>query len=374
MIDAIPEDLTPPLRLFVVDDNESEQELLELILSEAFPGAAVVRSFDPTLAQGLCDQHGFDCVFLDYNMPQKDGLTLAGELRAAFAHLPIILMTSCGDEMLAASALRHGASDYLPKAKVSTLSVRRTVERSIQTCGQARLIAEQRGELENFAYALAHDFKQPIRQIMIFTEMLSGEILDQDGEVQQHLSFLNAAAGRLGRLVDVMVQYTLLNQPPELADFELGAAVASVRASLSPYLIERGGVLLTPPDLPLVRGNETLMTQALQNLVFNGFHYNRNPSPCVELTVRPQDDAWILEIHDNGVGMEPQYLTEIFKPLFRLHNASEYAGTGLGLTLARKAILAQHGAIWCESRLGVGSVFSVELPRARGGAAREGPG
>ena len=75
-----------------------------------------------------------------------------------------------------------------------------------------RLIDEQRGELENFAYALAHDFKQPIRQITTFTQLISEEIQSDSGEIQQHLTFLGDAARRLGKLVDVMSRYTLLNQ------------------------------------------------------------------------------------------------------------------------------------------------------------------
>ena len=362
---AMPQDFAPPPRqVLVVDDSEAERELMAMTLDAAFPGVAVTRNADPLLTQGLCERQAFDCVLLDYNMPQKDGLTLASELRAAFAHLPIILMTSVGDEMLAASALRHGASDYLPKAKVSVFSIRRTVDRSIQTCGQERLIEEQRSELENFAYALAHDFKQPIRQIITFSQMISEEIGPRGGELQQHLTFLGAAAERLGRLVDVMAQYTLLNQPPELGDIELDDVVASVRASLAPYLAERGAVFLAPTGMPAVRGNETLMAQVLQNLVFNGLHYNESPSPQVELRISLQDGAWVLEVHDDGVGIEPQYLAEIFKPLVRLHNSSEYAGSGLGLTLALKAVLAQQGALWCESCLGAGSVFFVRLPQA----------
>jgi signal transduction histidine kinase len=69
-------------------------------------------------------------------------------------------------------------------------------------------------------------------------------------------------------------------------------------------------------------------------------------------------------VRDDGVGIAPEYLAEIFKPLVRLYTASESPGTGLGLTLARKAVLAQEGVIWCESTLGQGSVFHVRMPAA----------
>jgi light-regulated signal transduction histidine kinase (bacteriophytochrome) len=299
-------------------------------------------------------------------MPDMDGVTLAGELRADYAYLPIVLMTSVGDEMLAAEALRSGASDYIPKSRVTVESIRRIINRSILVSDQARLIDEQQSDLENFAYALAHDFKQPIRQISTFTQLISEEMEGGQSEtLQQHLDFLTVAARRLGKLVDVMLEYNLLNQPPELTNIDVNRALASVRSSLAPYLAERGAELVAPRVAPVVRGNETLMIQVLQNLVMNGLQYNESEVPRVEVTARRRHEHWIIEVKDNGLGIEPQYLAEIFKPLVRLHNASEYPGSGLGLALVRKAVLAQNGSIWCESTPGLGSVFQVRLPAAR---------
>jgi len=364
----------PPLSLLVVDDSEADRELASIALRAAFQDADVHQCADPLAAEQTCDAGDFDCVVLDYNMPRLDGLALASRLREKFAYLPIILMTSVGDEMLVAEALRGGVSDYLPKARISANAFRRTVDRSIHVCGQARIIEEQRGELENFAYALAHDFKQPIRQISTFTRLISDQIRDDaPGDVQQHLGFLGDAARRLSKLVDVMVAYTLLNQPPTIAEFGLASALESVRASLAPYLAERSAEFITLGALPMVLGNETLVIQVVQNLVANGLMYNRSEAPRVEVSAHIEADYCLIEVADNGLGIEAEYLVEIFKPLFRLHTASEYAGTGLGLTLARKAILAQSGAIWCESTPGVGSVFHIRLPAARpaGAPARQ---
>jgi hypothetical protein len=95
-----------------------------------------------------------------------------------------------------------------------------------------------------------------------------------------------------------------------------------------------------------------------------------NSAPRVELTAERSGEHWVIAISDNGVGIEAEYLSDIFKPLVRLHNNSEHPGSGLGLTLARKAVLAQMGAIWCESTPGRGSVFHVRLTAAEGGQTR----
>jgi light-regulated signal transduction histidine kinase (bacteriophytochrome) len=229
-------------------------------------------------------------------------------------------------------------------------------------CDQARVISQQRNELENFAYALAHDFKQPIRQIITFSELISSALCID--EIKQHLSYLSTAAERLGKLVDVMTQYTLLNQPPELSDVDLNTVFSAVRDSLGYFMAEHGGELILSSPAPVLRANETLMIQVVQNLIVNGMLYNRSAHPTVEVSFERDGDKWIVNIRDDGIGINSQYLADIFMPLIRLHNASEFPGSGLGLTLARKAILAQDGAIWCESVPGCGSVFHIRLHAA----------
>jgi signal transduction histidine kinase len=360
--DARPRKMAVRPLLLVVDDSQAERQLIEMTLCASFP-TAEVRSAGPELASEMCAGQAFDCVLVDYNMPKIDGLQLAHRLRTEHSYLATVLMTSFGDETLAAEALRSGVSDYIAKSRINTESLRRAVDRSIKVCSQARLIDEQRQELENFAYALAHDFKQPIRQITTFSEMISQKISENgDSEVLRYLAFLGDAAGRLGRLVDVMSQYTLLNQSPELTDVDLSAVAEGVRTSLAPLLAESGGQFDAPKRLPRIRGHATLMTQVLQNLVINGLRYNTSRAPRVTLSARTHNRHCVIDVRDNGIGIEAGDLTEIFKPLVRLHNTSEYPGAGLGLTLARKAVSAQGGSIWCDSSPGSGSVFHVRVP------------
>jgi signal transduction histidine kinase len=358
-------------RLLTVDDNALEREIMAQTLAMAFPEAEICSVSDPTEVEGLCGKSAFDCVLIDYNMPEMDGLTLARALRAVDSYLPIVMVTSVGDEMLVAEAIRSGISDYIVKSRVAADSMRRIVDRTVRAAMQARLIDQQHEELENFAYALAHDFKQPIRQIITFSQMLADELSGVEvGSAQKHLAFLGHAATRLDALVDVMVQYTLLSQPPKLSAVNLNRVLAAVGASLATLLEERGAEIVAIGRAPSVQGNETLMNQVLQNLIVNGIRYNKSATPRVELSFRRDAEDWVLAIRDNGIGISAEYLADIFKPLIRLHSAKEYPGTGLGLTLARKAILAQQGKIWCESTPGQGSTFFVRLAAGESRAAK----
>ena len=361
--------------ILTVDDSDIDRELITFAVNSAFPDAIVRGVADPRAVERLCADERFDCVMVDYNMPEMDGPTLARRLRAAHAYLPIVLVTSVGDEMLVAEALHDGVSDYVVKSRLTTEAVRRIVDRAIHAATQARLIDQQHEELETFAYALAHDFKQPIRQIITFSQMISDELnAVQSAGVQKHLGFLSHAATRLDNLVDVMVQYTLLSQPPELSNVRLDHVMAAIEASLEPLLRERRGELATLDRKPRFRGNETLMIQVLQNLIVNGLRYNTSAVPRVEVAARREPEAWLISVADNGIGIEPEYLSEIFKPLVRLHGHKDYPGSGLGLTLARKAIQAQNGEIWCESAPGRGSVFHIRIPAAAPAVTKKGEG
>lgn len=358
-----------PHAILIVDDDSAELELLSRITNAAFPEAIVRTAQDCALVHAMCSAEAFDCIVIDFNMPGMDGLSCAQRLRAAFPYLPILLTTSVGDELLAVRAITSGVTDYIPKSRITPEALRRSIEHAIQVSDQARIIFEQRNELENFAYALAHDFRQPIRQIRTFSALIADAMREGRTEgVEQHLAFLSSAAGRLGDLVDVMSQYTLLNHPPAIGDVDLNAVLAELAAALGP-LCEESGAQVIVGHAPLVKGNETLMAQVLQNLVVNGLKYNRSVPPIVEICAEIQPPHCLITVRDNGIGIEAQYFEEIFKPLSRLHANAEYSGSGLGLAIARKALAAQGGSLWCESEPGAGSAFFVRIPLSANASA-----
>lgn len=354
----------------ILDDSASDRGIIERVLLEAFPSAEILDTGDAVEARNMCAAFAIDCVLLDYSMPKIDGAMFAKDLRGAYPYLPIVMVTGVGDEMLVGHAIRCGVSDYIPKSRINPDSIQRTIERAIEACALTRIIAEQRAELENFAYALAHDFKQPIRQLRTFAQLISEQAEGDSESLQRNLDFLNQAARRLGDLVDVMSQYTLLNETPEMKRIEVSAVMEAVSAELR-LEVEDHGAALGFEGAGNLYGNETLLSQVLRNLIVNGVKYNKSDVPRVDVRVEMQGGQCVIAVSDNGIGIEQQYLADVFRPLMRLHAAGEYPGTGLGLTLARKAVLAQGGVIWCESEPGIGSTFFVRIPTTRAEQARQ---
>jgi signal transduction histidine kinase len=352
------------LSLLFVDDDPLFLDFLRLTAAEVFPRARIDVLDRPELVAAACEMTAYDCVFLDYRMPVLDGIACTKSIRQTFPYLPIVLVTGAGDELIATAALQSGVTDYIPKSRLTAQALHRTIKNAIEVTSQKVIIEEQRKELETFAYALAHDFKQPLRQIMTFVEMITDAIEhDRTGDLDVQLAFLNNAARRLSNLVDVMSEYTLLNRPVTLGPVDLGRVFKDVRQSLAPYIKERSGEVILVSNQS-VRGHSVLMGQVLQNLIVNGLKYNTSPSPRVRIALGVDDGFCTIVVSDNGIGIEEQYLEEIFSPLVRLHAEGEYSGTGLGLTLVRKAVAAQKGQISCRSTPGVGSEFIVKVPLA----------
>ena len=352
------------LNLLFVDDDPFALDAQVHIAGEALPGCRITAIDNPLDVLAVCSSGAFDCVLLDYNMPELDGLTVAHQLREQHPYLPVVLCTGAGDELLATKALQGGITDYIPKSAIRPPALRRTVLHAITIAKNARIIDEQRSELEGFAFALAHDFKQPLRQITTFANLA---LQDMDGgeleDARQHLSYLTGSARRLSALVDMMSQYTLLNKPLEPELVRVGSIIDGVLDSLGSYIKERNGDVETEGDAFIV-GNGVFLHQILQNLIVNGFKYNGSSRPRIVMSTTSDGPTCNIAVSDNGIGIGLEYIEQVFQPLARLHTSTEYSGTGLGLTMARKAAAAQGGAIVCTSQLGVGSQFVVSLPLA----------
>jgi signal transduction histidine kinase len=359
-----------PYAVLVVDDDPLFLDVMGHLVNEGFPGARVTALGDAEGVLAACGREALDCVILDHDMPGMTGFQCAQQVREAHPYLPIILSTGAGDEMLAASALTNGVTDYIPKSHLSVRSLRRVVEHAVESTSQKRLIAEQHEDLETFAFALAHDIKQPLRQMSTFADLLAEDTeAFRTPKASRFLGFIRSASARLTDLVDTMLDYALLNHALVLEAVDIDAVAKEVCLSLSSYVEERRGRIEVHATGE-VAGNRAVLAQILQNLVINGLKYNQSPTPSVSIRTAVDDSYCEIVVQDNGIGIEEVYLSEIFKPLRRLHHNDEFIGTGLGLAVVRKAIIALNGSILCRSEPGKGTEFVVRLPLANAGPLR----
>ena len=219
-------------------------------------------------------------------------------------------------------------------------------------------------QLELFAFVASHDLQEPLHKILAFSEMLgsSREGLDEKG--RQYLDRMSAAALHLSGMIEQLRQFSRIGtHERSFGPVELDELAKEVFADLEP-LVQEAGAEIRVGELPTIEADRPQMKQLFQNLVSNALKFRREGSrPLVEISGRHTEPGWVeVRVSDNGIGFEPRYLDRIFKPFQRLHPASRYKGSGIGLAICEKVAMRHGGKITAEGRPQEGSTFIVTLP------------
>mgnify|MGYP003871138379 CR=1 FL=1 len=221
-------------------------------------------------------------------------------------------------------------------------------------------------ELEAFAYSVSHDLRAPLRHISSFVSLLEEHMGGQCDEVSaRYLNTIGNSARHMSQLIDGLLAFSRLgraavNVTP--VDFQLlvEAVVAQIGHDTEGRIVD----WVVAPDLPVVQGDALLLREVWANLLGNAYKYSRPRERSrieVGWTVDPVV-GYTFFVRDNGVGFDTKYAQKLFGVFQRLHRASEFEGTGIGLALTRRIVERHSGSIWAESALGVGSVFYFSLP------------
>jgi PAS domain S-box-containing protein len=219
-------------------------------------------------------------------------------------------------------------------------------------------------ELEQFAYLVSHDLREPLRTISGFLNLLRKKYLGRLApEAVEFIHYAVDGADRLDRMIRDLLEYSRIERqemtfrPTPLFDIWL-AAVENLK-----FLIDETGARITHDPLPAVRGDASQLVRLLQNLISNAIIYCKDRKPEVHIGVVSQGDSWRISVQDNGIGINPDDQERIFQVFQRLHTQKEYPGTGIGLAICQKIIERHGGRIWVESEPGKGSTFYFTLSR-----------
>lgn len=225
--------------------------------------------------------------------------------------------------------------------------------------------------LEDFAYAVAHDLREPLRTISMFSEILIEEAdLDTCGRMQAQ--FIVDGVARMSALLEGLHAFALRGFDDPAEPFDLGHALAEVLQNLG-HAIGKSGATVTVDPLPVVLGNEKHLVRVFQNLIANAIKYRSEAPVEIHVTAERLGPEWIVKVRDNGIGIAPEHHERVFGLFKRLHGP-ETPGAGIGLAICRKIVDAMGGTIWVESAPGSGSIFCFTIavaPIAFGNEAGE---
>jgi len=212
---------------------------------------------------------------------------------------------------------------------------------------------------------LSHDLKSPIFTIDGFSDLLLGDYGDKlDAEGQDFLNRIRGAAQQMRKILDDMGHVLkLLSRPPETQTVSLQAVIEELRLRHNYTLEESGATLEVPPDLPSVEGDLERIREALSALLSNAIFFNDRPAGERKVSIDVSNESRMVRccVVDNGIGIDPRYLGQIFDLGLKLDKARG-GGPGFGLYLARKAIETSGGSLTVDSTLGEGSRFCLLIP------------
>jgi signal transduction histidine kinase len=199
---------------------------------------------------------------------------------------------------------------------------------------------------------------------------LSGQA---EEDAKFYLTRIQDSAERMATLISDLLAFSRVStRGKPFVDVDLNAVVDEVVSDLE-YLIRDVEGVVEYGDLPTFQADRTQIRQLLQNLIGNGLKFNRPGVPSrirvsaretIEALYPGMDPQLLIElaVEDNGIGFDEKYLDRIFTPFQRLHNRSEYAGTGMGLAICRRIVERHGGSITATSKTDSGSRFIARLP------------
>jgi signal transduction histidine kinase len=362
----------PRPRVLVVDDNADLREYVAELLA---PTYEVATAADGLAALAAVRANPPDIVVSDVMMPNLDGLGLVRQLRAEerTASLPVILLSARAGEESAVEGLGSGSDDYLAKpfsARELLARVRTHVALSRMRRAWSAELERANRELEAFSYSVSHDLRAPLRRIRGFSQILAkdyGAALDVSG--RGHLDHIVKGVEEMAMLIDGLLEMGRVTRGPLNFDMvDLSELATNAISDLEKS--DPGRVVAVDIAAGLTtRGDRRLLGIVLVNLLGNAWkfsakmgaariEFDRHPAPIPTFFVR-----------DNGAGFDMKYAGQLFAPFQRLHAASDFEGTGVGLATVQRALARHGGRIWVEAAVGQGATFFFTLPETHPSSA-----
>ena len=232
---------------------------------------------------------------------------------------------------------------------------------------EARRLAEQKRlyeEFRQFAYAVSHDLREPIRIIVSYTQLLERRYKEQlAGDAADFMSYILDAAQQMDRLLGDLLTYSHQFRSPDqpLEQVQPEGALQGAALMLDAAVRDSGAQVTNDP-LPSVWFDFAQFTQLFRQLLSNSICFRGAEPPKIHVSAIDTGHAIQFSVRDNGMGIDPCYHEQIFG-IFRRLQGREFPGTGIGLAISKRIVEQRGGRIWVESELGRGATFHFTVPK-----------
>jgi len=237
------------------------------------------------------------------------------------------------------------------------------LEKARETAHLVEQLKRSNEELEQFASLVSHDLQEPLRTITSFVALLKMRYQGQlDEDADTFIGYITEGSARMLALIRDLLSFSRLGrQELEYQAVDMRAVLEWTLAGIQTALEEADAEVIIDP-LPTVEGDATQLGMVFQNLIANAVKFRGEAAPRVHVSALRQNGDWRFAVRDNGIGIKEAYQEKIFEIFERLHNRSEYEGTGIGLATCKKIVERHGGRIWVESEEGGGTTFFFTIP------------
>ncbi len=229
---------------------------------------------------------------------------------------------------------------------------------------QKHLLEESNAMMKQFNYAVAHDLKEPLRNIANFATLIHRRYINEmPPAAVSYFEFVMSGSTRMGNMLEGLLKYSMMsiNQVTDLETVNMRDIVTEVNENLRINIEEKKAQIIYPDTMPNLRINRIHLTQLIQNLVSNSLKFVEG-NPIIEIGSHKENENVMLYVKDNGIGIHPESGKKLFNLFHRLHrDTSRFEGTGVGLALCKNIVEKYGGKIWFESTEGLGTTFFVNV-------------
>lgn len=240
-------------------------------------------------------------------------------------------------------------------------------ERQLALKEAHKLLTLKNQELEQYTHITSHDLKEPLRSISSFTELLEERYQDKlDPKGQQYLQFIKKSSVRMHKTIKVLMDYSRVGADLKLEWIDCNLILVMVQQDLT-LLIKDTKASFEVGTLPTIYGGETDIRLLFQNLIANSLKFSKEGvAPLIKISATLENQEWLFEFQDNGIGMPKEDVEDIFIIYKRLKSSSKNDGQGIGLSHCKKIVELHGGKIWVRSEPNVGSSFYFTIPLKEG--------
>jgi two-component system, sensor histidine kinase and response regulator len=366
-------------KVLIIDDDPVDRMAVIRAFKEADFRTELLEAIDCTSGLILANSHQFDCIFIDYRLPDGNGIELLQKLREQGVRVPIVSLTGQNDDRVAVDLMKAGASDYLSKSRISSAQLRQVFQ-NVMRVYYAEVAVElanhQREELlaqkEEFISRMTHDLQTPLvganRMLDLLCDDVFGELPDK---AKSSLKVIERSNQNLLQMVRNLVEAYTYDADAKQFNFilvDLIELIEEVVSELMPIAITKNIEFIANMvnrDRPnanfQIPGDRLELKRLITNLVGNSLKFTDIGTISIELTPSTLDLPTItIAITDTGTGIAQGDLAGIFER-FRRGNHKR-SNSGLGLYLCKQIAEAHGGKISVRSQVGEGSTFLVEFP------------